>query len=165
MKVIVAWAFLPAASAFLPTSGPRGGTSRTGGVALTIEMTAGVDAPSPGAGNGPRTQPQQHFRNTSQYFHFGPRCDSDPSGSTCASARSKSLARTEGWELSTTSGNRGRHTAICLFREAAPARFACPLTSVLCRRPDNFSSGGAWCAAGRPRIEFSNRLHIAYRLV
>ena len=35
MKVIVAWAFLPAASAFLPTSGPRGGTSRTGGVAFT----------------------------------------------------------------------------------------------------------------------------------
>jgi hypothetical protein len=35
MKLIVAWAFLPAAPAFLPASGRRGGSSRTGGVAFT----------------------------------------------------------------------------------------------------------------------------------
>jgi hypothetical protein len=47
MKLIAAWAFLPAASAFLPSSGPKGGPTRTRGVAFTIEMTARVDAPSP----------------------------------------------------------------------------------------------------------------------
>ena len=157
MKLIAAWAFLPAASAFLPRSGPKRGPTRTRGVAFTIEMTARVDAPSPGAGNGP----QQHFRNTSQYTHFGPRCDSDSSGSIFGLSP---LREQKGGSSVRPAAIEADIPRCVLFREAAPARFACPLTSVLRRRPDNFSSG-AWYLASWPRIEFSNRLHIAYRLV